>query len=165
MNGPPGCSKDKITMALEKYSDMVYRICFMYLKNKAEAEDAFQDVFLRFIQSGKGFESDEHEKAWLCTVSFNRCKDILKSFRYKTSGFAGAPELTYEDADPGDGAVREAVLGLPAKYKDVIYLHYYEGYTAPEISRILKCSENTVYSQMSRARKLLRERLGDDFEY
>lgn len=153
---------DKITTALEKYSDMVYRICFMYLKNKTEAEDAFQDVFLKYIQVNKQFESDEHEKAWLCRVTFNRCKDVLKSFRFKTASLETVPEPTYENAE--EGAVLEAVLTLPAKYKDVIYLHYYEGYTAAQISKMLGCRENTVYSQLSRGRQILKERLGDDFE-
>lgn len=154
---------DKVTLALEKYSDMVYRICLMYLKSKAEAEDAFQDVFLKFMQAGKKFESEEHEKAWLCKVAFNRCKDLLKSSHYRLVNIDDIPEPSYEA--PYDKTVLEAVLALPAKYKDVIYLHYYEGYTASQIAKILHCRENTVYSQLSRARELLKERLGDEVEY
>ena len=155
-------SSEKITTALQKYSDMVYRICYMYLKNKEEAEDAFQDIFLKYIQANLHFISEEHEKAWLCKVSFNRCKDILRNFRFKVSSLDSIPEPTYEHTD--DGAVLQAVLQLPAKYKDAIYLHYYEGYSAVQIAKILKCRENTVYSQLSRGRQLLKERLGDDFE-
>lgn len=160
MHGNSSC--DKITTALEKYSDMVYRICFMYLKSKEEAEDAFQDIFLRYIQAKLDFASDEHEKAWLCKVSFNRCKDILKSFRFRIASLESIPEPIYENTD--DGAVLEAVLQLPAKYKDVIYLHYYEGYTAAQIAEILKSRENTIYSQLSRGRQILKERLGDGFD-
>ena len=155
-------SDDKITSALEKYSDMVYRICFMYLKSKEEAEDAFQDIFLKYIQADVHFVSEEHEKAWLCKVSFNRCKDILRSFRFKIISLDSIPEATYEHTD--EGVVLQAVLDLPPKYKDVIYLHYYEGYSAVQIAKILKCRENTVYSQLSRGRQILKERLGDDFE-
>jgi RNA polymerase sigma-70 factor (ECF subfamily) len=159
----PQRTGDKVTLALEKYSDMVYRICLMYLKSKAEAEDAFQDVFLRFMQANKQFESEEHEKGWLCTVAFNRCKDILKSAHYRLVGLEDIPEPSYENKY--DKTVLEAVLALPAKYKDVIYLHYYEGYTAAQIAKILRCRENTIYSQLSRARGLLKERLGDEYEY
>ena len=151
-----------VSAALEKYSGMVYRICFMYLRNKDEAEDAFQDIFLRYIQANRHFESDEHEKAWLCKVSFNRCKDILRSFRFKTTSLESIAEPYYENSE--EGAVLEAVLKLPTKYKDVIYFHYYEGYTAAQIAKILKCGENAVYSQLSRGRQMLKERLGDDFE-
>lgn len=155
-------SCDKTTEALEKHSNMVYRICFMYLKNKEEAEDAFQDIFLRYIQADMIFESEEHEKAWLCRISFNRCKDILKSFRFRIASLDSVPEPSYEDTS--QSAVLDAVLKLPAKYKAAIYLHYYEGYTAWQIAKLLHCSENTVYSHLSRGRKLLKERLGDDFE-
>lgn len=160
MHETPSC--DKITTALEKYSDMVYRICFMYLKNKEEAEDAFQDIFLRYIQADVHFVNEDHEKSWLCKVSFNRCKDILKSFRFRVSSIESIPEPTYEHTD--SNTVLDAVLQLPTKYKDAIYLHYYEGYTAAQVARILKCRENTVYSQLSRGRQMLKERLGDDFE-
>ena len=174
--------KDKnIKIMLERYSTMVYRICFMYLKNKSDAEDACQDVFLKYIQQNKQFESDEHEKAWICRVTFNRCKDILKSFNHKFLSLENITEylhrgkkntennmeneksLTYENVID-DNTVLNAVLNLPKKYKDVIYLHYYEGYTALQIANIIKCKENTIYSQISRAKKLLKERLGDEYE-
>ena len=150
--------------AMEKYGTMVYRICFLYMKNKADAEDAFQDVFLRHLEAHRLFFSEEHEKAWLCTVAFNRCKDLL---RRSARGNVSIDEVE-EPAGPDNSSPRsdvlEAVLQLPAKYKDVIYLHYYEGYSSRQIARILKCTENTIYSQLSRARGLLKERLGDEFE-
>lgn len=153
---------DNITAALQKHSAMVYRICFMYLKSREEAEDALQEIFLRYIQADKKFENDEHEKAWLCKVSFNLCKDILKSSRNKVLSIDSIPEPTYENSETN--TVLDAVLSLPAKYKEVIYLHYYEDYSASQIAKLTKCSENAVYSQLSRGRKILRERLGDDFE-
>ena len=156
-------ARRKSAAALEKYGDTVYRICFLYLKNRDDAEDAFQDVFLRYIQANKHFQSEEHEKAWLCTVAFNRCKDLLKSAARKTVGFDDVAEPGRCD-DYHDNPVLEAVMALPDKYKDVIYLHYYEDWPAAKIARVLKCSENTVFSQLSRGRQLLKERLGDDFE-
>lgn len=155
-------SCDDVSTALEKYSGMVYRICLMYLKNKEEAEDAFQDIFLKYMQANRHFESVEHEKAWLCKVSFNHCKDVLRSFRFKTTSLESIAEPYYENKE--EGTVLTAVLDLPVKYKNVIYLHYYEGYTAAQIAKLLKCRENAVYSQLSRGRQMLKERLGDDFE-
>lgn len=157
-------SRDRITAAMEKYSDTVYRICWLYMKNKEDADDAFQDVFLRYIQAGRRFASDEHEKAWLCTVAFNRCKDLLRSAsRRKVVSLETVEEPSYRPAEPGN-PVLEAVQALPDKYRDTIYLYYYEGYSTAQIAAILRCRENTVYSQLSRGRQMLKERLGDDFE-
>ncbi len=153
---------DKVSIALEKYSAKVYRICFMYLRNKAEAEDAFQDVFLRFMQTEKEFESEEHEKAWICRVAINRCKDIVKSIRYKFISLDNLPELKFENEQ--DSTVLDAILNLPPKYKDVVYLFYCEGYKASQVADILGSNENTIYSQLSRARSILKERLGEDYE-
>ena len=153
---------EKTSKVLEKYSAEIYRICYLYLRNKAEAEDAFQDVFLRFMQANKEFDSDEHEKAWICRVAINRCKDIVKSFRYRFVSLDSIPELKFENET--DNTVLDTILGLPPKYKAVLYLHYYEGYKASHIAKILGSSENTVYSQLSRARSLLKERLGEDYE-
>jgi len=155
-------NEDKAASALNRYSDMVYRICFMYMKNKNDADDAFQEIFLRYIRHEAPFESDSHEKAWICTVAFNYCKDVLKSHARKTVSLDDIEEPSCEG--PKLNVVLEAVMQLPVKYKDVIYLYYYEDCTAVQIANILKCTENTVYSQLSRARQLLKESLGDDFE-
>jgi len=156
--------QDNLTAAMEKYSDTVYRICYLYLRNKDDADDAFQDVFLRYIQAGKKFDSEEHEKGWLCTVAFNRCKDLLRSSSRKVVSLESVEEPSYRSPAEEGNPVLEAVLQLPVKYKDAIYLHYFEGYSTGQIARILGCGENTVYSQLSRGRQILKERLGDDFE-
>lgn len=108
------------------------------------------------------FFDEEHEKAWLIRVAINACKDHLKSFfRRNTIPLEHLEEIAA--TTPEDHRdVLEAVLSLPVRYKDPIYLHYYEGYTASEIGRILGKKENTVYSLLSRGRKLLKEKLGGD---
>lgn len=134
-------------------------------KNYADTEDIFQTVFLKYALSSVIFESEEHEKAWFLRVTINACKDLLKSFfRNRT---VPLDELIEQPAEmpPDYREVLEAVLALPSKYKDAVYLHYYEGYTAPEISRILGKNVNTVYTLLNRSRQLLREKLGgDDYE-
>ena len=156
------CTEQETSRAIELYSDMIRRICLLHLKNHADTEDVFQEVFLKYVLRGAVFESVEHERAWLIRVTENACKDLLKSlFRRKTVSL----EVLSEEAasiSSEQHATLEAVLALPEKYKDVIYLHYYEGYNAREIGRILKKKENTVYSHLSRGRELLRQELGGD---
>ena len=136
----------------------------LHLKNDADTEDIFQTVFLKYALSSDAFESQEHEKAWLIRVTINACKDLLKSFFHThTVSLEEVPELPAQMDQP-NREVLEAVLSLPAKYKDVVYLHYYEGYTAPEISRILRMNPNTVYTRLTRAKEILRNKLGGDHD-
>jgi RNA polymerase sigma factor (sigma-70 family) len=157
-------TNDVVTGALQKYSDMVRRICFMYLRNHADVEDVFQEVFLKLLQYEVTFQDDEHTKAWLCRITINRCKDICKSFFRKHVCSIEDMELPFEDKIESD--VMVAVLSLPPKYKDVIYLFYYEEYTVPEMAKLLNKKENTIYSNLHRARGLLKQKLGGiDYEY
>ena len=134
----------------------------IHLKNYADTEDIFQTVFLKYVLSSVAFESREYEKAWFIRVTVNACKDLLKSFfRSRTVSLEEIMEQPAQ-LSTDDREVLEAVLSLPQKYKDVVYLHYYEGYTAPQISRILGKNKNTVYTLLTRSRQLLREKLGGD---
>lgn len=155
-------SNEEISDAINKYADMIKRICMVYLKNREDTEDVFQNVFMKYALSSAVFENLEHEKAWLIRVAINACKDYLKSFfRSRTVPLDELIEQPAQVSDD-DRFVLEAVLSLPIKYRRVVYLHYYEGYTAPEIAKILHKNTNTVYTLLTRSKKLLRERLGDD---
>ncbi len=151
---------EKITETLEKYSDMVRRICFLYLKNSADVDDIFQEVFLKLLQRKSPFDSDEHEKAWLIRVTINKCKDVFKSFWHRNIDPIENAELIFEDN--ADKELMQVVLSLPKKYKDVIYLYYYEGYSVPEMSKLLDKKENTIYSHLHRAKALIKEKLEVD---
>lgn len=155
-------SEEEVKRAVEQYADTVRRLCMIHLKNYADTEDIFQTVFLKYALSTAAFESQEHERAWLIRVTINACKDLLKSFFRSCT--VSIEEVLEQPAAPSEEhrEVLEAVLSLPVKYREVIYLHYYEGYTAPEIGRILKKNVNTVYSLMKRAREMLRDRLGGE---
>lgn len=157
-------SQQQANNAIEKYADTVRRICMVHLKNEADTEDIFQTVFLKYLLSSVVFENDEHEKAWLIRVTINACKDLLKSFfRSKTVLLEevleqpAAPNQEYHD-------VMKAVLSLPEKYRDAIYLYYYEGYSAAQIGKILHKNQNTVYTLLNRAKKQLRQILGGDMD-
>lgn len=153
-------SETEINRAVDEYSDMVRRLCMLHLKNYADTEDIFQTVFLKYALSSVEFESKEHEKAWMIRVTINACKDLLKSFFRKHT--VSIDQLIEQPAPvPQDHRkVLEAVLSLPKKYKDVVYLHFYEGYTAPQIGEILGKNVNTVYTLLTRAKKILKTKLG-----
>ncbi len=155
-------TEEEATRAVEIYGDMVRRLCVLHLKNRQDTEDVFQTVFLKYLLHDAPFASKEHEKAWLVRVTVNACRDVLRSFFRKSSvSLELAEELSAEEEDR---EVLRAVLELPPKYKDAVYLHYYEGYSAAEIGKILQKKENTVYTWLARGREILRQRLGGDWE-
>ena len=157
-------SEQEVNNAIGLYSDMVLRLCTVYLKNSADAEDIFQTVFLKYALSDRPFESPEHEKAWLIRVTVNACKDWLKSFFCSRTISMEELREYAPGASQEQYAVMEAVWSLPRLYRDVIYLHYYEGYTAPEIAGILKRNPNTVYTHLHKGKELLRELLGGELD-
>ena len=158
-------TEQEVTEAINNYGDTIRRICLVHLKNQADTEDIFQNTFLKYTLSDVVFEDEEHQKAWLIRVAVNSCKDLLKSaFRRHT---VALDELINQPAviDNEHKEILEAVLSLPNKYKDVIYLFFYEGYSAVEISGILGKNVNTIYTRLSRAKLLLKDILGgEDYE-
>lgn len=155
-------SEEEARRAIEQYSDLVRRLCMIHLKNDSDTEDIFQTVFLKYVLRSASFESPEHEKAWFIRVTINACKDLLKSFFRRHT--VSLDQVLDQPAPLEDRhrEVLEAVLSLPPHYKDVVYLHYYEGYTAPEIGHILGKNVNTIYTLLGRARRLLKETLGGE---
>ena len=133
----------------------------IHLKNYADTEDIFQNVFLKYALSSVTFESPQHENAWFVRVTLNACKDLLKSFhRSHTVSLDDLTELP-QQPDHDHREVLEAVLALPEKYRIALYLHYYEGYTAPEIAKLTKRTVSSVYTLLNRGKTMLREVLVD----
>ena len=155
-------SESEVNRAIERYVDTVNRICILHLKNRADTEDIFQAVFLKYALHTAAFESDAHEKAWLIRVTINACKDLLRSFFYSRTVSLHALGEAPDPAAPPANDLRDALPRLPEKYRRPLYLHYYEGYTAAEIGEVLGKKENTVYTLLNRGRKLLRKELGGD---
>lgn len=160
-------SEKEVTNAIKIYGDTVKRVCTVYLRNPTDTEDIFQQVFIKYATRSPRFESSEHEKAWIIRVTINECKDFLKSF-YKKNVFPTRQSSLIEKqsaAVPEEyQGVLEAVLALPKKYREIIYLFYYEEYTAVEIAEILKENINTVYTRLTRGRELLKAALGDEYD-
>ena len=156
-------STEDVNRVMEAYAVMVRRICFVHLKNRHDTEDVFQNVYLKYLLYEGSFESAEHEKAWFARVTINACTDWLRALaRRKWVPLDVLAEESAELDNPSK-EVLEAVLKLPEKYRDVIYLFYYEGYTAVQIAKILGKKENTVYTWLSRAKDILREKLGGEW--
>ena len=138
--------------AFKKHSDMVYRLAFARVKNKYDADDILQEVFLRFIKQKDKVENEEHLKALLIRITINCSKSLLTSSWFKrTESLNETLSVTDEYSDTLD-----AVLRLPQKYRTVIHMHYYMGYSVDEISSILKSKPSTVKSWLHRARKMLK---------
>jgi len=130
--------------------------------NRHDAEDVTQEAFLRFYRHKKPFTDEEHKKAFLIRVAVNLCKDLQKSawFRKRTGPveeFSVSQSLSESNVD--EAFLREQILKLKPNYRAVIFLFYYEGYTAAETAKILKISETAVTTRLNRARNQLRTQL------
>lgn len=149
---------------VQKYKDRLFKIAFNICQNFADADDAVQDVFIKYYSLNKEFDDETHLKAWLIRVTINRAKDITSSFWRKHRETLEEHMETMVFEEPGDGRLFEAVMKLPEKYRIPIHLYYYEEYSVREIADILKSRENTVKSQLGRGRKLLREMLKEEWD-
>ncbi len=141
------------------YADAILRLSYTYLKNTQDAQDICQTVFVKLLAEPREFESAEHERAYVLRMAANACKDLLKSpWRRRTCGLEAVLEVPAPEA--GDGSVLAAVNELPAHYRTVIYLFYYEGYQAAEIGKILGVPTATVHTRLARGRAKLKDMLG-----
>jgi RNA polymerase sigma-70 factor (ECF subfamily) len=145
-----------IERAIEEYSDMVYRIALTRTKTLENAEDIFQEVFLKYGEKSPKFKNKEHEKAWLIRVTINLTKNFYNSSWNKR--VVNLDEnLEFESKEETE--VFSVVCNLPQNYRTVIYLMYYEGYKVKEIAKIMKKQEGTIKTWAFRARKVLKENL------
>lgn len=152
-----GIDTDK---ALELYGDMVYRIAAVRMNNTADAEDVFQEVFLRLVRYRDRIGSEEHLKHWLIRVTVNCCKKQFdNAYRRYTVPLDDKREEPSCEMPERDDSVLVAVRALPPNYRDVIHLFYYEQYSVREIGEILGLGESAVKTRLSRARDLLRDKL------
>ena len=147
--------------AFEKFGSMVYRLAFVRTKNRSDADDVLQDVFMRLLRYQKGFDSEEHLKAWLLRVTVNRSNTLLTcAHRKRNVPLDENLSTSMKDETP----VLAAVASLPIKYRTVIHLFYFEDYSLHEISHILNIKEGTLRSQLFRARDLLRDKLKGEID-
>lgn len=136
---------------VKTYSDSMLRAAYSVLKSTEDAEDAVQDAFLKLIQKKPQFKNEEHEKAWLLRVTINISKNMLKSAARKTLPVTEEIPCSDEKSE-----LLAAVMSLPERYRTVIHLYYFEGYSIKETAAILKLPAATVGTRLARARNLLK---------
>lgn len=159
-------TKDYISDLLDKYGDMVLRIAYTYLKNRADAEDIVQDVFLRIIDKKPSFNDENHEKSWLIRATINMCKNKVNMFWNKNKcSIDNVQEFAVSDKYNTDTSVFQAVMALGEKYRVVVYMYYYEGYSTPEIANVIGKNETTIRSLLHRARNKLKDMLKEDYDF
>lgn len=141
--------------AVNYFSDTVYRVAINILKNDADAQDVFQDVFLRFIKNKKKFESPEHAKAWFIKVTINCSRDFFRKQKYHEELDAALHISTVDAYDHGMTAL---VQSLNENYRIAIHLFYYEQYKISEIADLLQQNENTIKTWLARSKKILKEK-------
>lgn len=149
-----------VEKAINEYADMVYRIALTRTRTVENAEDIFQDVFLKYSEKKPKFKSVEHEKAWLIRVTINLTKNFHNS-SWNKKVVNLDENLSFETPEQSD--VFSVVCNLPQNYRTVIYLMYYEGYKLKEVAKILKKREGTIKTWAFRARQILKENLEGGF--
>lgn len=169
-------SDEFLSDAMERHGDAVYRLALCRLDSRADAEDVFQEVFLRLLRDTTDFRDAEHLKAWLLRVTVNCCNDLRRSAWFRrTAPLEAAPETAAPMLD-GHDELWQAVRALPDDLRTAVWLHYVEGYGTDEIAAMTGCRPATVRTRLHRARKRLKlelegtddeqpERLGTDEEY
>ena len=145
--------------AVEKYADTVFRVAWQYVRNRQDAEDILQNVFLKFVDHARRgkFGSEEHAKAWLIRVTVNESKNLAK-FNSRRAPFDEA----FQSSESGFEDLESLLDGLTATDREAVYLYYYEGYSAKEVARLIGKSEKAVFKRLSRAREKLKTYLKED---
>ncbi|WP_426450628.1 RNA polymerase sigma factor [Paenibacillus sp. S-38] len=153
---------EHLAILVNKYADMVLRLALTHLGNLADAQDVCQEVYIKLFRHQRPFSDVEHEKAWIIRVTINTCRDVIRSpWKRWFSPLEVAP---LPDNHPESMEIVSLVLTLPRKYRMVIHLYYYEGYKTSEIAELLNINENTVRTQLKRAKELLKAKIIGGFD-
>jgi RNA polymerase sigma-70 factor (ECF subfamily) len=148
-----GRRMDGIEETVRRNEDRILRTAVAIIGSEADAEDVVQFVFVKLFEKQPHFESPEHETAWLIRVTVNQCRSHLRSYWWKNT----VPLLdVYPAQNDEQESIMHAVLALPSKYRTVIHLFYYEGYSTKEIAELTDQKESTVREQLTRARRKLK---------
>ena len=149
------------------YGDEILRLCCLYLGDRQLAEDAFQITFVKAWQHKSAFRGESSERTWLARIAVNTCRDMLRSGWFRMRRRSEPVEKLFDLAAPereSPAPVREAVLALPGKYREVIVLYYDREMKLREIAEVLRLPVNSVSTRLRRARALLREKLGEEVD-
>ena len=154
---------DKKQQVYEKYADLLYRLAYSMVLSSHDAEDIVHDVFTKYFVRLPHFKDEEHEKAWFLRVTINQCRDFAKKQHYRT--YTPLEEVVTLAHTKEELGVLPAVLGLKEKYKVVLLLHYFEGYSIEEIALALKLSTSAVKMRLLRGRDQLKNQIEKEDSY
>lgn len=170
-------NSNSVESVISNYGDMIYRIAFSITKNKSDADDVFQDVFLKYIKqlNTHGFKNGEHLKRWLIKVCINCSKDVVSSTWSKHVSIDNYDDEGNPLDIPSDSRINEstevsldlknALDSIPAKYRTIIYLFYFEQFSIKEVAQSMGMSSTLVRVYLTRARKLLKDKLGGEYSF
>ena len=158
-------TREQLNADIEAYHYMIYRLAYGCLGNRFDAEDITQEAFIRLYRYKKDFSSNEHKKAFLIRITVNLCKDMQRSAWFRKRG--ELPDNIQANDNPGERLMeienetilQEYILALKPKYRAVIFLHYYEGYTTAEIAKMLGSPESTITTRLGRARNQIKTQI------
>lgn len=155
-----GTEKEKVLECYQRQKDTVYKLAWMYCKNKDRADDIFQEVFYRYLAYHPKFKDLEHEKAWFIRTTINLSKNLLKS-KWQRDILQleewDGNQMPLQESGDAFAELKEAVLRLPDKYRVPIHLYYYEEYSVREIAKLLHKSESTIQTQLQRGREKIKQ--------
>lgn len=138
---------------VELYGNILYRICILMLRNNADAQDAVQETLLKYLTKAPEFASREHEKAWLITVASNQCRNIQRQQRRVVP----MEDIHIQIEDAEECSVLESLMEVPEKFREILILHYVEGYKVAEIAGMLDMGISAVKMRLTKGRHLLKE--------
>ena len=153
MNNPSVRPAEDVETIIERYGDLLYRLCILMLKNESDAEDVIQETLIKFYRKAPVFENADHEKAWLIRVATNECRDLLR-FRVRHP-LAEVEQIMVASEDSADSGILEALASLPEKYKLVLTLYYIEEYRVEDIAKITGRTSSAVKMRLQKGRRLL----------
>lgn len=146
---------DDIEIIMRTFGNMPFRLCLITLGNASDAEDAVEEILIKYLQKAPEFKNAEHEKAWLITVATNKCKDILRfKNRHQVVNIDPINEFTKDTSDIG---IIDALMTLNEKFRIVIFLYYVGGYSIDEIARVIGRTSSAVKIRLQKGRRLLEE--------
>ncbi len=154
-------TEEELKADVERYRPMLFRLAYSTTGDLSVCDDIVWEVFMKLYSRKSGFDSEDGKKAWLIRLTVNRSHNHTKSWWQKNKG--ELPETAQSTDVPKDDviALREALKELKKSYREVIFLHYFEGYTAAEIGKILKISETAVTTRLHRGREMLKRFLDE----
>ena len=158
-----GHRKVNIEEIYDRYADMLYRLALSHLQNPDDAQDAVQDVFAKFLSDTPSFKTGDHEKAWFIRVTINQCRDSLR--KSKVRSFVPLEDISGEAASTGESGtweIMKTLNGIPDTLRDVIVLHYLEGYSVEKTAEILNLSESAVKMRLKRGREALKNKFQEE---